>query len=132
MGTGKNPVDCLFALHRKNRIQNQVQISLHQGWQVIGGNTVTVIRNAVLGKIVSPDPLTTVSGTGLHTFGSGMTCGFLPALNLQQFRFQNTESNLTVADLRPLLLTRNHEPARLVQNPHGGIGTVDILSAGTG
>ena len=107
MGTGKNPVDCLFALHRKNRIQNQVQISLHQGWQVIGGNTVTVIRNAVLGKIVSPDPLTAVSGTGLHTFGSGMTGGFLPALNLQQFRFATAP-----ADSQPQARSACAESAR--------------------
>src|SRR5215471_1808035 len=68
-------------------------------------------------------------------FGSGRSIGLLFALlqlELVKARLQHGPGDAAVLDLRAFLLARHHDARGNVGDPHGRIGGVDVLTAGTG
>lgn len=97
---GKDLVDGPSGFHRQHRIQNQIQISLHQRRQIVCRNAVPVIRHPVLRKIIGADPFAAVPGSNLETFGFRMARRLLSPLNLQRlaFRMRSAISRLRICD----------------------------------
>ncbi len=91
-----------------------------------------MIRHPALGEIVGADSLVTHAGAHLGAAQAGVL-GFNPLLlNLIELGGQHPHTLFAVLHLAALLLTGHHDARGLVDQPDGGAGFVDVLTAGTG
>ena len=99
--------------------------------QVVGLEAGAVVGDPVLGEVVGADALGAVDRAHLRLATGGRLSGLLLLLERNQARAQDAHGLLLVLQLRLLVLTAHHDPGRKVGDPHGGIGGVDTLTAGT-
>src|SRR3972149_10852387 len=88
-----------------------------------------MICYSILGEIIGPDLLASFSGTHL-SFSCFGNLGFLPGfLHIQKARTQNPHRLGFVLELRPLILTTDHELCGKMDDTDSRMGGVHPLTS---
>ena len=90
-----------------------------------------MVRDATLREIVGADLGAAIAGRDLRAPLRRVLGLRLGELRVVEPRAQHLHGARPVLDLRPLVLTGDHEPARQVGDAHGRIGRVDALPTAT-
>ena len=91
-----------------------------------------MIGHSSLVVVIGPDLLGTVTCSDL---GSSLRCdrtGLLLLLHLKEPALKNGHRFRFILMLRPLILASNHKSRGKMRDADRGVGTVDMLSTGTG
>src|SRR5205085_9344431 len=109
-----------------------VEIAVHDGRQVVHGQSDAVIGHAVVREVVGADLFAAVAAAN-HAFARRGELGFaLLALDVVEARFEDLQRFRAVLDLRLFVLTRHDDAGRDVRHAHGRVSRVDRLAAWAG
>lgn len=120
----------LFGTARcEQRVDELVQIAVHHGVELIKRQTDAVIGHAPLREVIRAYALRAVAGADLGAALIGILRVALLAHHLVQAAAQYAHGLFAVLYLAALVLRRDDQAGGQVRYAHGGVGTVNMLTA---
>src|SRR6266849_346490 len=114
------------------RVDQRLKLAVHDLLQLVNGEADTVVGDAVLGEIVSPNFFAAVARADHRLALLGQRVLLLLHLHFVQSRAQHAHPFLAVLDLRLLVLAADHRVGWNMSNAHCRISRVYRLPTGPG
>src|SRR5262245_44822893 len=111
-------------------LDHVTQIAVQNRAQVVHREPDAMVGEARLREIVGPYLVAALGAADLRAALLGALRVSFGLLSLEQARAQDLERPILVLELRALVLAAHFDPGRQVNDSHGGVGCVHVLSTG--